>query len=86
MASINFAVGRTKFVFEGTTPIDLNAFDSFIISIREHNEEGDYPNIPAKSIWVSYFPGLQSALNGINKFTPGRTYEVDAKIPFTLEY
>jgi len=86
MASINFNVGRTKFIFEGATNIGFKQFDSYIRSIREYNEEGDFPNVPAKAIWSSYFPGLQDILNIIHEFKPGREYEVDAKVPFTLEY
>lgn len=89
MASINFNVGKTRFIFEGTVSIRFEQFDDFVHIIREWNEDGDFPGIPEKSIWSSYFPGFkgeQDILNRIHEFKPGREYEVDAKVPFTLEY
>lgn len=86
MASINFNLGRNKFVYEGTSVIPFSQFNDSIICIRELNEDGDFPGIPAHSIWSSYFPGIEDILNAVKEFRPGRTYEVDAKIPFTLDY
>lgn len=85
MASISFPIGRTKFIFEGTTPIPINTFESNIRSVREENIENEWPGVPAGAIWSSYFPGM-NPLNSFVVLTPQRNYEVDAIIPFTLEY
>jgi len=85
MASISFPVGRTKFIFEGTSPLPISQYDSYIRSFREENIENQWPGVPAGTIWSSYFPGMGS-LNSFVDLTPGRHYEVDALIPFILEY
>lgn len=85
MASINFDVGRTQFIFEGTSSIDLAPYDSLIYSVRRLNIDGEFPGVPAGEIWGAYWPGSNN-LNRFFTFDPGRKYEVNARVPFTLEY